>query len=1104
MMRTWVLFGVVLVGLGCGDDDAPIMDSDAGCTRDVDCSDGVFCNGQEVCTMGLCGPGTPPCDEEACDETGRVCTSGCLTPDADGDGVASLACGGDDCADDDPDRFPGNPEVCDADGHDEDCDPTTVGDVDVDGDGHISAACCNGTTCGDDCADRLADVFAGATETCDLRDQDCDGNVDEGVSVMLFEDLDGDLYGDSRTLVACAGMARTSTTDIDCDNGVPTRHGAQLEACDGRDNDCDEAIDEDTVNLPWYPDTDGDGFGDPEADPVISCAPVDGHSLLPLDCDDANGDLYPAKAELCNGRDDNCDGVAGFVITPGDTEDDDRDGYADATCGGDDCDDEDPYNHPGGIELCDGLDNDCDGMADEAATDVDWYLDADRDGYGDPGDVVSSCERQVGRVLRGGDCADANPVIHPGMVERCNGVDDDCDGTVDEGGLEGVRGFRDADGDGYGDSAMGTFSCGTELPSGYVALPGDCNDGDADVKPLAPDTCNGVDDDCDGLLDEDGVIVWYADGDRDGVGGATVIATQCNRPSATAVDGTGDCDDANPAIAPGTMEDCDGVDQDCDGRADEGAPLMNLYPDGDGDGFAPDGAPATMACGPGAGFVTARGDCDDTASAVNPDADESCNGVDDDCNGMVDDGLTSNLCDGAANATGACLPPPAATGTCECTDSALYADCDLAPFNGCESELATDAANCGACGNACAAGERCMGSTCVPSQILSLNGGVAFQCALRDTGEAWCFGSDQEGHMGQNRAFAVRSTYVSAASDRVVAMSDSTFSTNGHGCLITERTDGGRDMVCFGHDQSGQLGIGYVQFSGSIDTATPIVPAVDAMVDDWVQVDTDGGNFTIALTASGDVWTWGYNGNNYAGRLGRDTGYADDPTPGLVTLLPGPAVDVAGGPIAGCAVLADGRVYCWGGIGSTGQSATGGGSADTSGFTPQPVRTIVGGVEVDLDDVVEVDLHNTGGCARQSAAAGGGVYCWGEGAIGNGATSSGLATRVSTVAASTSLSCGTRACCATAGTNVLCWGNNDQGQLGRGVISASEPVADFVVLESGANLSGVVEVSAASTSFCARTTDQRVVCWGNGGHQIGSEDYTDRPHAGAPTYVTGI
>ena len=98
--------------------------------------------------------------------------------------------------------------------------------VDVDGDGHISAACCNGTTCGDDCADRLADVFAGATETCDLRDQDCDGNVDEGVSVMLFEDLDGDLYGDSRTLVACAGMARTSTTDIDCDrssNRPPSR-----------------------------------------------------------------------------------------------------------------------------------------------------------------------------------------------------------------------------------------------------------------------------------------------------------------------------------------------------------------------------------------------------------------------------------------------------------------------------------------------------------------------------------------------------------------------------------------------------------------------------------------------------------------------------------------------------------------------------------------------------------------------------------------------------------------------------------------------------------------------------------------------------------------
>ncbi|NIR42197.1 MAG: hypothetical protein GWN79_04495, partial [Actinobacteria bacterium] len=106
----------------------------------------------------------------------------------------SLACGGSDCDDSDPNRFPGNTEICDSEGVDEDCDPETLGDRDVDGDGQVSAECCNGARCGGDCADRLPDVFSGAAEVCDLRDQDCDGSVDEGVAVMLFEDLDGDLY----------------------------------------------------------------------------------------------------------------------------------------------------------------------------------------------------------------------------------------------------------------------------------------------------------------------------------------------------------------------------------------------------------------------------------------------------------------------------------------------------------------------------------------------------------------------------------------------------------------------------------------------------------------------------------------------------------------------------------------------------------------------------------------------------------------------------------------------------------------------------------------------------------------------------------------------
>lgn len=121
------------------------------CTRDDDCSDGVFCNGVERCMPGATGTDargcavarTPACMAgQQCDEASRRCRTECGARDADGDGVESMACGGTDCNDNDPNRFPGNREVCDA-GHDEDCDPTTFGNKDSDGDRYVDANCYN-------------------------------------------------------------------------------------------------------------------------------------------------------------------------------------------------------------------------------------------------------------------------------------------------------------------------------------------------------------------------------------------------------------------------------------------------------------------------------------------------------------------------------------------------------------------------------------------------------------------------------------------------------------------------------------------------------------------------------------------------------------------------------------------------------------------------------------------------------------------------------------------------------------------------------------------------------------------------------------------------
>lgn len=156
------------------------------CERPADC-------GAEFCVTWRCDPGHEranargcvdegsPCGaEEVCDESSAECRACADGADADGDGHDAVECGGDDCDDADGSRFPGNPEVCDAEGQDEDCDPTTLGDVDADGDGFISAACCNGDVCGEDCDDTARALSPASAEQCNTLDDDCDGEVDDG------------------------------------------------------------------------------------------------------------------------------------------------------------------------------------------------------------------------------------------------------------------------------------------------------------------------------------------------------------------------------------------------------------------------------------------------------------------------------------------------------------------------------------------------------------------------------------------------------------------------------------------------------------------------------------------------------------------------------------------------------------------------------------------------------------------------------------------------------------------------------------------------------------------------------------------------------------
>lgn len=1011
-MAAW-LATMALVACDSGVPASPDAAGDAslGCTSDVECDDGLFCNGLEHCMPGAsgasrlgCVAAADPClAGQTCSEEIDRCTTSCdVTTDADGDGESAVECGGLDCDDADPERYPGHAEICD-DGHDEDCDPRTLGDRDLDDDGHVDASCCNGTACGDDCDDSRANQHPEAPEVCDGIDNDCNGVLD-GPS----EDGDRDGHADD----ACAGIGGSDCNDRDAD----VYAGAD-ELCDGIDSDC-STCDSETLLC----------TGAFCATPTTMCGTPGSDTR-----EDADGDMHAPIGAACSG------------------------GYP-----ADDCDDGHATAHPGATEVCDGIDNDCNGTVDDAAA------------------VIAGCAASgatMGCDSVGGTC----------VVLRCDAGRADCDADV----TNGCEATLTSD-------ASHCGACGVSCGPGGVCAGGLC-DAIVEVDAGEATTCARR---AGGALSCWGTNTYRQVGDGTGITRTSpVLVTEITSALEVSVGGSSTC-----ARAPGGEVRCWGVLPSDPGVTATAISVSDWY-----------------ACALESGGTVACWGDNTTGELGN--GTHASSDVPTRVSGLTDavQIATAGLFACALRATGGvvCWGDAWSTAATPVALAGVPAGVDQLAAGG--DNVCVRAAGSITCWGGDVRGERGDGATVHPSDEPSvaydgtwepqaaatdITVGDAFMCALDLAGRAWCWGRNDQSQLGLGTAVGDRDTPQ-------LVLGPQTFVsvTAGHtyACGLLETGS----VVCWGQNTNGQLGVGDTtsrrQVAARAGIGTPMFDqagaqgcarepdgtlactsstlggVVDVVGRGYVSVDTQtyfGVTHTCALRPDGTAWCFGANG---AGQLGDGTTTASD-----VPVRFGGFTDVvqiSPGNQFTCALRAAGQVVC---VGDNTLGALGDGTT-TSRTAIAPVTGI--------DDAVEIASGWYGACARRASGA---VVCWGTnavGALGDGSPDDTLSTVPVVVSGLThvaELRGGNLSFCARRASGaVLCWGRGAQGQIGDGAfLSRSVPTA---VTGLPAD---VIAIAARGLTHCARTRAGQLHCWGsNDQGSVGDGSTTDR---GSPVLVSAI